>query len=186
MRTGWKGKRAMKEQERQYKPKIVRAKINIPYRDWKEYREEWKGQGFTGRDFKNMQKADQYFNGLELLLSSWSYDHHSCWHLYSWEKSIDERVKLAMYHAEQYSPFPAYRDDFEGFCGDWEAGRYEPGGVYTFSHDQVEVLEVLQEEEDNIDHERTEKAVRQAREAEFQKRRRERATKRKYRPKRRK
>ena len=47
-------------------------------------------------------------------------------------------------------------------------------------------MEVLQEEEDNIDHERTEKAVRQAREAEFQKRRRERATKRKYRPKRRK
>ena len=57
-----------KEQERQYKPKIIRGKINIPYRDWKEYREEYRGQGFTVSDYKNMQKADQYFNGLELYL----------------------------------------------------------------------------------------------------------------------
>lgn len=175
-----------KEQERQYKPKIIRGKINIPYRDWKGYREEYQGQGFTVSDYKNMQKADQYFNGLELYLSSWDYDHHSSWHLYNWDKSIDERVKLALYHAEQFSPFPAYRDDFEGFCEDWEAGEYSPGATYTFQHCQVEVLEVLQEEENNIDHERVQKAVRQAKEAQYQKRRRERATKKKYRPKRRK
>ena len=187
MRTGWKGKREMAEgQERQYKPRIVRAKINIPYRSPEGYREEWEGKGFTESDYGNMQKADQYFNGLELYLSSWAYDHHSSWHLYSWNKDDDERVKLALYHAEQYSPFPAYRDDFEGFCEDWESERYEPGGVYTFAHGQVEVLEVLQEEENNINHERAEKAVRQAREAQYQKWRRERATKRKYRPKRRK
>ena len=60
MRTGWKeGKDMTKEQERQYKPKIIRGKINIPYRDWKGYREEYQGQGFTVSDYKNMQKADQ-------------------------------------------------------------------------------------------------------------------------------
>lgn len=174
------------EFERQYTPKVIRGKIKIPYRDWKEYREELKGQGLTVKDFKNMQKADQYFNGLELFLSSWEYDHHSCWHIWNWDKSIDERVKLALYHAEQFSPFPAYIDDFERFCKDWEAGEYSPSASYTFQHDQVEVLEVLQEEKNNIDQVRVKKAVKQAREAGFQKRRRERATKRKYRPKRRK
>lgn len=186
MQTGWKGKRGMREQERQYKPKIVRAKINIPYRDWKEYREEQKGQGYTVSDFKNMQKADQYFNGLELYLSSWNYDNHSCWHLWSWGQDIDERVKLGIYHAEQFHPVPRYYKDFERFCKDWANGEYDPGASYTFQHEYVEVLEVLQEEENNIDREKVKKAVNQAREAGFQKRRQERATKKKYRPKRRK
>lgn len=140
----------MRQQEKKYKPKVVRA-IKIPARGWQEYREELKGQGFTVNDFKAMQKADQFFNGLELYLSMWNYDNHSSWHLWNWDKEQDERVKLALYHAEQYHPFPSYKNDFEGFCKAWEAGEYDPGASYTFRLDQVEVLEVLQEEENNIE-----------------------------------
>ena len=54
-----------------YTPRVVRARIKIPARPWQAYREEYRGQGFTVNNFKAMQKADQYFNGLEITLSSW-------------------------------------------------------------------------------------------------------------------
>ena len=84
------------------------------------YREEYRGQGFTVNNFKAMQKADQYFNGLEITLSSWWYDDHSCWHLFNWPQAVDDRVMCAMYHAEQYKGGPhmlpsAYKGDFEKF-----------------------------------------------------------------------
>lgn len=166
-------------QETTYQPKIIRGRIKIPLRDWTEYREEYKGQGFTVNGFKAMQKSDQYFNGLELHLSSWQYDHHSCWHLWSWAAEDDERVMLAMYHAEQYKLLTAYKDNFDAFVKDWKNGEYDPGAVYTFKLEEVEVLEVLQEEVDNIDHEKTrKKAEREKKEIQ-----RRRDTKKKYRPK---
>lgn len=74
---------------------------------------------------------------------------------------------LAMYEAEQYNPFCAYEDDFEGFKADWEAGTYDPGCTYTFPLSAVEVLEVVQEEEDNRNHERVQKEVAKAKEDVF-------------------
>ena len=134
-----------------YTPRVVRARINIPARPWQAYREEYRGQGFTVNNFKAMQKADQYFNGLEITLSSWWYDDHSCWHLFNWPQAVDDRVMCAMYHAEQYKGGPgmlpsAYKGDFEKFRADWAAGTYDPGATYTFKLENVEVLEVLQEE----------------------------------------
>lgn len=152
------------QQQPKYLPQIVRGKIKIPFREWTEYRAELTGQGYTVNNFKAMQKADQYFNTLELFLSSWSYDQHSCWHLWNWNPADDERVMLALYHAEQYKPGTIYKDDFRAFRRDWEAGEYDPGATYTFKLDQVEVLEVLQEEVDNVDHEKVKKAVARAKE----------------------
>ena len=134
-----------------YTPRVVRARINIPARPWQAYREEYRGQGFTVNNFKAMQKADQYFNGLEITLSSWWYDDHSCWHLFNWPQAVDDRVMCALYHAEQYKGGPgmlpsAYKGDFEKFRADWAAGTYDPGATYTFKLENVEVLEVLQEE----------------------------------------
>lgn len=134
-----------------YTPRVVRARINIPARPWQAYREEYRGQGFTVNNFKAMQKADQYFNGMEITLSSWWYDDHSCWHLFNWPQAVDDRVMCAMYHAEQYKGGPhmlpsAYKGDFEKFRADWAAGTYDPGATYTFKPEDVEVLEVLQEE----------------------------------------
>ena len=169
-----------------YLPKVAYVRLHTAGKEIKDYQQELKGQGFTFNQFKHMKKADELWDGLELWVSMWDYDNHESWHLWNWKKSDDNRVMLAMYEAEQYHPFGGYEDNFEAFKADWESGNYDPGCTYTFPLSAVEVLEVVQEEEDNIDHERTEKAVRQAREAEFQKRRRERATKRKYRPKRRK
>lgn len=163
-----------------YKPKVVRARLVLPFKEWEQYREKYKGQGFTVNNFKAMQKADQYFNGLELYLASWAYDNHEVWHLWNWDKEDDERVKLAFYHAEQFKPGTTYKNEFERFCTDWAAGTYDPGMVYTFEHNQVEVLEVLQEEENNIPAEQKQKTARQLNRArEYQDRKR--ATKRKYR-----
>ena len=46
--------------------------------------------------------------------------------------------------------------------------------TYTFKDGEVEVLEVLQEEVDNIDHETVKKQVTAAEDAKFQKRRKQR------------
>lgn len=46
--------------------------------------------------------------------------------------------------------------------------------TYTFKDGEVEVLEVLQEEVDNIDHEAVKKQVAAAEDAKFQKRRKQR------------
>lgn len=50
----------------------------------------------------------------------------------------------------------------------------DPGMTYTFKDGEVEVLEVLQEEIDNIDHEAVKKQVAAAEDAKFQKRRKQR------------
>lgn len=90
-------------------------------------------------------------------------------------------MKMGMYHAEQYKGGSPYKNDFKQFAEDWEKKTYDPGMVYTFPLDHVEVLEVLQEEVDTIDHEEARRAAeRQKRQLQAQKRQ---GTKKKYRPK---
>jgi len=166
-----------------YLPKVAFVRLHTAGKEVKDYQQELKGQGFTFNQFKHMKKADELWDGLELWLSMWSYDNHESWHLLSWKKEDDNRVMLAMYEAEQFNPFCAYEDDFEGFEEDWKAGKYDPGCTLTFPLSAVEVLEVVQEEEDNTDHAKVQKTVTAAKEEVFLKRRVERATKKKYRKK---
>lgn len=49
-----------------------------------------------------------------------------------------------------------------------------PGMTFTFKDSEVEVLEVLQEEVDNIDHEAVKRQVAAAEDAQYQKRRKQR------------
>ena len=83
---------------------------------------------------------------------------------------------LALYEAEQYHPYAAsrYKEDFEKFQNDWKNEEYDPGMTYTFKDGEVEVLEVLQEEVDNIDHEAVKRQVAAAEDAQYQKRRKQR------------
>lgn len=159
-----------------YLPKVAFVRLHTAGKEVKDYSAGAKGTGFTFNQFKHMKKADELWDGLELWVSMWDYDNHESWHLWNWKKEDDNRVMLAMYEAEQYNPFCAYEDDFEGFKADWEAGTYDPGCTYTFPIPAVEVLEVVQEEEDNKNHERVKKEVIRAKEDVFLKRR---ATKRK-------
>lgn len=57
---------------------------------------------------------------------------------------------------------------------DWTSGEYDPGMTFTFKNSEVEVLEVLQEEVDNIDHEAVKRQVAAAEDAQYQKRRKQR------------
>lgn len=77
---------------------------------------------------------------------------------------------------EQYHPQAPYRyrDNFEKFQKDWTSGEYDPGMTFTFKDSEVEVLEVLQEEVDNIDHEAVKRQVAAAEDAQYQKRRKQR------------
>ena len=168
-----------------YLPKVAYVRLHTGGKTAKDYKKELKGQGFTIKQFEHMAKSDEYFDGLELWVSMWNYDNHESWHLWNWKKEDDNRVMMAMYEAEQFNPYQQYINDFEGFKEDWKAGKYDPGCTFTFPLEAVEVIEVVQEEEDNTDHDKVRKAAAAAKEEVFLQRRKERATKKQYRRKKR-
>ncbi len=168
----------------EYKPKIVKAKLHTAGKTYEDIRKELKGQGFTCKQMKAMVRQNNYLDGLTLYLSLWDYDNHEKWHLWNWEDNIDEKVMCALYEAEQYHPMPRYKNDFERFKTDWINGEYDPGCSFTLPLEQVEVLEVLQEEADNVDHSKVKREVERAKNAHRDKRRKQRATKKKHRKRR--
>ena len=101
----------------------------------------------TYRDFENIQRSNEEFDGLVVLLSMWAYDNHASYHLHNWDPADDERMMMAIYYAEQVHPFPRYKNDLAKFKADWAAQAYDPGGAsLTFAPADVEELEVLCEE----------------------------------------
>lgn len=168
----------------EYKPKIVKARLHTAGKTYEDIKQELKGQGFTCKQMKAMVRQNNYFDGLVLYLSLWNYDNYESWHLWNWDNEVDEKVMLALYEAEQYHPLLRYKNNFEQFKKDWENKEYDPGCSFTFPLDQVEILEVIQEEEDNIDHEETKREVRRS-ENIRRDNYRVRATKKKYRRKKR-
>lgn len=51
-----------------YQPKVIRCRLKTGGRTIEEIRERYKGQGLTYRDFENIQRANEEFNGLVVLL----------------------------------------------------------------------------------------------------------------------
>lgn len=153
------------DKQPQYLPLIVKAKLHTGGRDYEKIKKELKGQGFTCKQMKGMVREGNYFDGIVLYLSKWN-----------WDDKDDKEVMLGIYEAEQYHPQAPYRyrDNFEKFQKDWTSGEYDPGMTFTFKDSEVEVLEVLQEEVDNIDHEAVKKQVAATEDAKFQKRRKQR------------
>ena len=160
-----------------YLPKVAFVRLHTAGKEVKDYQQELKGQGFTSYQFKHMKKADELWDGLELWVSMWDYDNHESWHLWNWKKEDDNRVMLAMYEAEQFHPYERYINDFDRFKSDWEAGTYDSGCTFTFPLEAVEVIEVVQEEKDNTDHEKVKRIVAAAKEKVFLQRRKAGATK---------
>ena len=158
----------------QYLPLIVKARLHTGGREYEKIKQELKGQGFTCNQMKSMVREGNYFDGLVLYLSTWNWDNHESWHLYSWDDKDDEKVRLGINEAEQYHPYNRYKGDFKKFQSDWKNEEYDPGMTFTFKDSEVEVLEVLQEEVDNIDHEAVKKQVAAAEDAQYQKRRKQR------------
>ena len=164
------------DKQPQYLPLIVKARLHTGGRTYEQIKQELKGQGFTCNEMKAMVRVGQRFDGLVLYLSKWNWDNHESWHLYNWEDKDDEAVMLGLYEAEQYHPDAKtrYRNDFEKFQKDWKNEEYDPGMTFTFKDSEVEVLETVQEEVDNIDHEAVRRQVAAAEDAKYQQRRKQR------------
>jgi hypothetical protein len=144
--------------ESTYMPEVLLVKLKTGGKTVEEYREKFKGQGFTYKNFEAMVKMDNYFDGLELWVSLWNYDNHENYHIWNWKPEDDEKVMLAIYQAEQFHPYPRYKNDFEQFCKVWKSGEYDPGCSFTFEKGMVEVIEIVQEEVNNIGEEISRKA----------------------------
>ena len=129
-----------------YQPKVVRCRLHTGGKTIQEIRERYTGQGMTYRDFEDIQRADEAFDGLVVLLSLWAYDNHDSYHLHNWDQADDERMMMGIYYSEQVHPYPRYKKDLEKFKADWVAGTYDPAGVLCFRPEDVEELEVLCEE----------------------------------------
>ena len=130
----------------EYQPKVVLCRLHMAGKTIQQIREECAGQGMTYRDFENIQRANEYFDGVRCRLSLWEWDNYESYHLDDWDAPDDERMMMAIYYSEQVHPVPRYKNDLEKFKADWEAGTYDPGGVICFNPRDVEVLEVVSEE----------------------------------------
>lgn len=111
-----------------YQPKVVRCRLHTGGKTIQEIRERYTGQGMTYRDFEDIQRADEAFDGLVVLLSLWAYDNHDSYHLHNWDPTDDERMMMGIYYSEQVHPYPRYKKDLEKFKTDWAAGTYRPAG----------------------------------------------------------
>jgi len=129
-----------------YQPKIIKCRLKTGGKSIAEIRERHTGQGLTYRDFENIQRANEAFNGVVLPLSLWEYDKYADYHMHSWEQEQDEKIMTGMYYAEQTHPFPRYKDNLEGFQADWKAGEYDPLCAFCFDPRDVEEIEVIQDE----------------------------------------
>ncbi len=130
-----------------YQPKIIKCRLKTGGKTIQQIREQSKGQGLTYRDFEDIQRANEQFDGLTLLLSLWAWDEHSSYHLHNWDPADDERMMMAIYYSEQVHPYPRYKNRLEEFKAVWAAGEYDSAGsVLTFDPADVEEIEVLSEE----------------------------------------
>ena len=130
-----------------YQPKVIRCRLKTGGKTIQDLREQYAGQWLTYRDFENIQKANEQFDGLVVRLTLWKYDNGEYYHLYDWSKADDERMMMGIYYAEQTHPFPRYKNDFESFKRVWMIGDYDPGSAFVFRREDVEELEVIKEEE---------------------------------------
>lgn len=122
--------------------KMVRCRLHTGGKSIDQIHEKFKGQGLTCRDFENLQKMYEEFDGVEAVLSLWDWDHRESYHLDSWLIADDEKVMRGVYFAEQTHPFPRYKDDFDRFSRDWNNRKYDFGGAsLTFSPEDVEEIE---------------------------------------------
>lgn len=80
-----------------YQPKVVRCRLKTGGKSIEEIRVQYAGQGLTYRDFENIQRANEQFEGLLILLSLWEYDNGEYYHLYSWDKADDEKMMMGIY-----------------------------------------------------------------------------------------
>ena len=145
-----------------YIPKVIKCRLKTGGKTIEEIREKYKGQGLTYRDFENLQKANEEFDGIVLYLSLWEYDNHGSYHISGWDNEVDEKMMMGIYYAEQTHPFPQYIDKLKEFIADWKAGEYDPGCPMAFDKEDVEELEVISEEvkEEVKNYEEKEKAKR--------------------------
>ena len=101
-----------------YRPKVVRCRLKTGGKSIPRIREECRGQGLTYRDFENIQRSNEEFDGLVVLLSLWAYDNHASYHLHNWDPADDERMMMALTFA------PADVEELEVLCE--EATEPEP------------------------------------------------------------
>ena len=103
-----------------YQPKIVRCRLKMACKTIPEIRERYAGQGLTYRDFENIQRANEQFDGLILPLTLWEYDDYSTYHLFTWDKVDDERMMMALYYSEQTHPYPRYKAALDPIAGEYD------------------------------------------------------------------
>lgn len=127
-----------------YMPKVVRCKMNFKNITDEEIRQNCSND----KEVEGVRKFYEKLEGAELYLSLWDFDNYQSYHLRSWGKDSDDKVKAAFWEWEK--AFGMY-DNFNEFQDDWKEGEYDCGGSVIFPKKYAEVLEVVNEESNDID-----------------------------------
>lgn len=79
-------------------------------------------------------------DGCTLCFTSWEHDNHGSWHLHSWKPEDDEAVMQTMFYTEMAAGICEV-GTLEEFARIWDAGEWEPDGVFCLPKDKVDVVE---------------------------------------------
>ena len=102
--------------------------------------DNWIGE-LSDNDIANVIDYNNYFDGLEVIVADAIGG--TGYTLITWDKSVDEKVKEALYIMEQDEYFGSYLNDRTGFDKVWADGEYEAPGSIEFTADEVDILEQI-------------------------------------------
>lgn len=97
----------------------------------------------TKEDMERYKKSMDMVDGQEIIVMQSFYD-KEYYSMASWQEKDDDVWREFIYLQEQDPIFGTYVDDREKFLKVWEAGEYEPMGALSFSKDDVEIIEELE------------------------------------------
>ncbi|WP_060668234.1 hypothetical protein [Oceanobacillus caeni] len=100
----------------------------------------------TQEDIDLYRESMNLVDGQEVIVTDGLLSPDGYYTLVSWQEKDDNVWREFVYIQEQDPYFGTYADEREEFLADWESGDYSPSGSLTFSKDDVEILETLNQE----------------------------------------
>ena len=87
----------------------------------------------------------KHLDGMTVTLRCLVWNNALCGTLYNWEPEDDIDIIMAFYWAEHTHLHDGgkYKDNFEAFLQDWQAGTFKPCVTVVFAQEDMEILEVL-------------------------------------------
>lgn len=124
--------------------KAIKGRFKTGGRTIQQIKDSNRCQGMTCRDFENMRRAYDVFDGAIAIFLVRERDEFKSFIMAVWDDEFDHQIMMAMYYTEQTNPFNrVYKDNFAVFEEDWKDNEYDSQCAYAFRQGDIEVIETI-------------------------------------------